>query len=43
MLSDAFDRVWDLASERGTSLRTAALVSGIREVSEALEARGIFP
>ena len=42
-LSDAFDRVWDLAEEREVSLRTAALVSGIREVSAALEARGIFP
>ncbi len=42
-LSDAFDRVWDLAEERGVSLRTAALCSGIREVSAALEARGIFP
>ena len=40
-LSDAFDRVWDLSEERGISLRTAALVSGIREVA-ALEARGIF-
>jgi glutamate dehydrogenase (NAD(P)+) len=42
-LSDAFDRVWDLAEERSTSLRTAALVAGVREVSAALEARGIFP
>jgi len=42
-LSDAFDRVWDLAEDRSVSLRTAALVSGIREVSNALEARGIFP
>ncbi len=42
-LSDAFDRVWDLADARGLSLRTAALVSGIREVASALEARGIFP
>jgi glutamate dehydrogenase (NAD(P)+) len=42
-LSDAFDRVWDLAEDREVSLRTAALVSGIREVSAALEARGIFP
>jgi len=42
-LSDAFDRVWDLAEERESSLRTAALVGGIREVSEAMEARGIFP
>jgi glutamate dehydrogenase (NAD(P)+) len=42
-LSDAFDRVWELADEAGIGLRTAALVAGIREVSEALEARGIFP
>jgi glutamate dehydrogenase (NAD(P)+) len=42
-LSDAFDRVWELADARELTLRTAALVSGIREVSEALEARGIFP
>jgi glutamate dehydrogenase (NAD(P)+) len=42
-LSDAFDRVWDLSERQGISLRTAALVSGIREVSGALEARGIFP
>jgi len=42
-LSDAFDRVWDLSQERGISLRTAALVSGIHHVAAALEARGIFP
>ncbi len=42
-LSDAFDRVWDLSEEREVSLRTAALVAGIREVAGALEARGIFP
>ncbi len=42
-LADAFDRVWDLAEERDISLRTAALVAGIRAVSDALEVRGIFP
>jgi glutamate dehydrogenase (NAD(P)+) len=42
-LSDASDRVWDLSEEQGSALRMAALVAGIREVSEALEARGIFP
>jgi glutamate dehydrogenase (NAD(P)+) len=42
-LSDAFDRVWDLAEAKDVTLRAAALVSGIREVSAALEARGIFP
>jgi glutamate dehydrogenase (NAD(P)+) len=42
-LSTAFDRVWDLAEERNVSLRTGALVAGIREVSSALQARGIFP
>jgi glutamate dehydrogenase (NAD(P)+) len=42
-LNDAFDRVWDLATDRGISLRTAALVAGIREVAGALEARGLYP
>jgi glutamate dehydrogenase (NAD(P)+) len=42
-LSDAFDRVWDLAEGQDVTLRTAALVAGIREVAAALEARGIFP
>ena len=42
-LGDAFDRVWDLSSERDLTLRNAALVVGIREVAEALEARGIYP
>jgi glutamate dehydrogenase (NAD(P)+) len=42
-LGDAFDRVWLMADERGISLRSAALVAGIREVAAALEARGIYP
>jgi glutamate dehydrogenase (NAD(P)+) len=42
-LSNAFDRVWDLAEDRNMKLRTGALVAGIREVSNALQARGIFP
>jgi glutamate dehydrogenase (NAD(P)+) len=42
-LGDAFDRVWLLAEERGISLRSAALVGGIREVAAALNARGIYP
>jgi glutamate dehydrogenase (NAD(P)+) len=42
-LTDAFDRVWDVAEERGITLRDAALVAAIREVSGALEARGIYP
>ena len=42
-LNDAFDRVWEIAHERSIPLRTAALVTGIREVSAALEARGLYP
>jgi glutamate dehydrogenase (NAD(P)+) len=42
-LNDAFDRVWEIADERAITLRTAALVAGIREVSGALELRGIYP
>ena len=42
-LGDAFERVWSLAEERGLSLRSAALVAGIREVAGALTSRGIYP
>jgi glutamate dehydrogenase (NAD(P)+) len=42
-LGDAFDRVWALSEQSGLSLRSAALVAGIREVSGALTARGIYP
>jgi len=42
-MADAFDRVWDVAQAKGTTLRDAALVAAIHEVSAALEARGIYP
>ena len=42
-LNDAFDRVWEISLERGITLRTAALVAGIREVAGALDARGLYP
>src|SRR5919198_2905398 len=42
-LGDAFDRVWQLAHDGGLTLRSAALVAGIREVAGALDARGIYP
>ena len=42
-LNDAFDRVWEISQERGVTLRTAALVAGIREVAGALDARGLYP
>ena len=42
-LGDAFERVWRLAAEQSLSLRSSALVAGIREVAGALEARGIYP
>jgi glutamate dehydrogenase (NAD(P)+) len=42
-MSDAFDRVWEVAQAREIALRDAALVAAIREVSAALEARGLYP
>jgi glutamate dehydrogenase (NAD(P)+) len=43
LMTDALDRVWTLAAAEGLSFRSAALVTSIREVAEALEARGIYP
>jgi glutamate dehydrogenase (NAD(P)+) len=42
-MDDAFDRVWTLSEQEGVTLRLAALVAGIREVADALEARGLYP
>ena len=42
-MSDAFDRVWELSEQKQLTLRSAALVVGIREVAAALDARGLFP
>ena len=42
-LSDAFDRVWEISAEKDLTLRTSALVAGIRDVGAALEARGLYP
>jgi glutamate dehydrogenase (NAD(P)+) len=42
-LGDAFDRVWERSEKTGTTLRSAALVTGIHEVAQALEARGLYP
>ena len=42
-LGNAFDRVWTLSEDRKLTLRSAALVGGIREVAGALRSRGIYP
>jgi glutamate dehydrogenase (NAD(P)+) len=42
-MGDAFDRVWELSQGHGLTLRQAALVTGIREVAAALDARGLYP
>jgi len=43
LMSDVLERVWTLAEAESLSFRSAALVTSIREVADALEARGIFP
>ena len=42
-MSDALDRVYSVAEDKGITLRQAAMVAAIREVAGALEARGIYP
>ena len=43
LMSDAVSRVWGLSESEGLTLRRAALVTSIREVARALEARGVYP
>ena len=43
LMRAALDRVWTLAEAESLSFRRAALMLSIREVAEALRARGIYP
>jgi glutamate dehydrogenase/leucine dehydrogenase len=43
LMRDALSRVWAQSEEESLSLRRAALVTSIREVADALSARGIYP
>jgi len=43
LMGDALSRVWDLSESEALPFRRAALVTSIREVAKALEARGIHP
>jgi glutamate dehydrogenase (NAD(P)+) len=43
LMRDALARVWSLAESEDLPLRRAALVSSIREVAGALQARGVYP
>jgi glutamate dehydrogenase (NAD(P)+) len=43
LMGDALSRVWELSEAEGLPFRRAALVTSIRDVAEALEARGIHP
>lgn len=43
ILIGAFDAVWDIAEERGVSLRTAAFIIACRRVLGAREQRGLYP
>jgi glutamate dehydrogenase (NAD(P)+) len=43
LMRGALDRVWTLAESEALAFRGAALVLSIREVAEALTARGIYP
>jgi len=43
VMTRAFNRVWAIASKEGVDLRTAALMEGIRRVSEAHRIRGLYP
>jgi glutamate dehydrogenase (NAD(P)+) len=43
LMSNALDRVWTLAEAEDLTLRRAALITSIREVAQALQARGVYP
>ena len=42
-MSDAFDRVWEISTEKNLTLRTSALVAGIRDVGHGARAPRAVP
>ena len=43
IMTRAFSEVLDVAAAEGVDMRTAALIKGIRRVTEAKLARGVYP
>ncbi|MBK6660206.1 MAG: Glu/Leu/Phe/Val dehydrogenase [Proteobacteria bacterium] len=43
IIRDAFVAIWQLAGERGVSLRTAAFIVGCTRILDAMELRGLYP
>ncbi|RYE65536.1 MAG: Glu/Leu/Phe/Val dehydrogenase, partial [Oxalobacteraceae bacterium] len=43
IMREAFTGVWQLASEKKVSLRTAAFIVGCTRVLQAREMRGLYP
>ena len=43
IMQDAFAHIWQLAQDRGVTLRTAAYIVGCTRVLEAMELRGLYP
>lgn len=43
IMREAFSAVWQLAQEKGVSLRTAAFIVGCTRVLQAREMRGLYP
>jgi glutamate dehydrogenase (NAD(P)+) len=43
IMREAFGAVWNLAQEKGVSLRTAAFIVGCTRVLQAREMRGLYP
>ncbi len=43
IITHAFDEVYGIAEREKISMRTAALIKGIRKISDAMLARGLYP
>lgn len=42
-MDQAFQAVWDIAHEKGTTLRTGAYLIAVKRVVDAKNLRGIWP
>jgi glutamate dehydrogenase (NAD(P)+) len=43
IITNAFDKVWDLKTEKNLDMRTAAMGQSVRRLERAMLLRGLYP
>jgi len=43
IITGAFDKVWELKTEKNVDMRTAAMAQSVRRLERAMLLRGLYP